>query len=179
MIGYRIDALRGRLAAAWMRGLGVRIGPGARIYPGARVRCGHGRGRIGERSILYRNVQVLCTGRGSFSIGRDSHVAPYGYVLVGEGALEIGDRVAIGPYCGIFCQSNGAAGGTPFVEQLVVRDVHIGSNVFIGTKATILPGAYIEDDVVVAAHAVVRGRLASGWVYGGAPAVPLKKIGAP
>jgi acetyltransferase-like isoleucine patch superfamily enzyme len=178
LIGYRLDVARARVSAIWHRLLGLDVGSGARIHPGVLLRCKRGRGALGSDSTIYRDVQVLCTGEGRFRIGRDSHIAPQGYFLVGMSELVIGDQAAIGPFCGVFCESNGAAAGTPFCEQHERAPVHIGSNVFIGTKVTVLPGSHIEDNVVVAAHAVVRGRLASGWVYAGVPARPLRRVAA-
>lgn len=175
LLGYRIDALRARLRARWLGLWGLRVGAGAQVHPGARLR--HGAGcRLGARSILYREVQVLATAGGRFEIGQDCHLAPGAYLLVGGQRLVIGDGAAIGPGLMLFCESNDAGGTGPFRQQYRRGDVRIGRNVFIGARVTILPGAQIDDDVVVAAHAVVRGRLASGWVYGGSPARPLRPI---
>lgn len=175
LIGYRLDAVRARLGALWHAALGLQVARGVQIHPGVRLRHGPGCA-IGEGSILYRDVQILATGSGSFRIGRGTHIAPQGYLLVGPGRLEIGDGVAVGPRLALFCQTNGTRAGTPFAQQHLQAPVSIGNNVYIGAQVTVLPGAQIEDDVVVAAHAVVRGRLASGWIYGGAPARPLRPL---
>lgn len=177
LIGYRIDAVRSRFGAWWHRLLGLRVGRGVQIHPGARLRHGPG-SAIGDGSIVYRGVQLLATGEGRFTIGAGSHIAPMGYLLVGPSTLHIGDGVAIGPQLALFCQTNDTRAGTPFAEQHRQAPVHIGSNVYIGAQVTVLPGSHIEDDVVVAAQSVVRGRLASGWIYGGAPVRPLRRIGA-
>jgi acetyltransferase-like isoleucine patch superfamily enzyme len=176
LIGYRLDALGARLRAALWRCLGVRVGSGAKVHAGVRLRCAWGQAELGERAELYRGVQVLCTGAGRFSLGAGSHMAPGGYLLVGASTLHIGAGVAIGPQVGIFCETNGARAGTPFTQQHVRASVSIGDNVFLGARVTVLPGAVIERDVVVAAHAVVRGRLASGYVYGGVPARALHAL---
>ena len=55
-------------------------------------------------------------------------------------------------------------------------DVVIGNNVWICANATILPGTVIEDNVVVAAGAVAKGHLESGWIYAGIPAKPKKRL---
>lgn len=57
------------------------------------------------------------------------------------------------------------------------KDVVIGNDVWICANATILPGTVIEDNVVVAAGAVAKGYLNSGWIYAGVPAKPVKAIG--
>lgn len=177
LIGYRVDALRARLGALWHRWLGLQVGSGVQIHPGARLRHGPGCA-IGDASILYRGVQVLATEGGTFQIGSGSHIAPMGYLLVGPSQLLIGDGVAIGPQLALFCQTNGTRPAKPFAQQRRQAPVRIGNNVYIGAHVTVLPGAHIEDNVVVAAQSVVRGRLASGWIYGGAPARPLRQIQA-
>ncbi|MBI3345955.1 MAG: acyltransferase [Burkholderiales bacterium] len=173
---YRLEAAAARLRAQIWRLRGLAVGSSAAVHAGVRLRFGAPSvpSALGERSVLYRDVQILATGAGSFRIGRDSHLAPGAYVLVGGQALEIGDDVAIGPGLMLFCESNDAGPDGLFRTQYRRAPVRIGNNVFIGARVTVLPGAVIEDGVVVAAHAVVSGRLAAGWVYGGCPARPLR-----
>ncbi|MDH0863251.1 hypothetical protein [Mitsuaria sp. GD03876] len=175
LIGYTLDAVRARIRARIAAWLGLRVGVRAQIHPGARVRSGSG-SALGDGSILYRDVQVLATGDGRFTIGARSHVAPGGYLLVGGQRLAIGDDVAIGPGLMLFCESNAVTAHGLFRDHYRRADIRIGSNVFLGARVTVLPGSVIDDHVVVAAHAVVRGHLASGWVYGGVPAAPLHRI---
>jgi acetyltransferase-like isoleucine patch superfamily enzyme len=56
------------------------------------------------------------------------------------------------------------------------RPITVGSNVFIGINALILPDVTIGDDCVIGAGAVVTKDVASGTVVGGNPAVPLKTV---
>ncbi|MBT2501037.1 DapH/DapD/GlmU-related protein [Curtobacterium sp. ISL-83] len=90
--------------------------------------------------------------------------------------------VTIGDYSAIGMQTLIATSDHPIDEDghwsmsPVGRPVHIGSRVWIGGRVTILPGATIEDDVVVAAGAVVTGRLASWGVYGGVPAKRIRDL---
>jgi maltose O-acetyltransferase len=176
LFAYRLDAVLARLRAQAWRLLGVRVRAGAKAHAGTRLRCAWGHAELGAGSELYRGVQVLCTGTGRFRLGAGSHIAPGGYLLVGDSHLEIGRGVAIGPQVAIFCEANGSRAGLPFVQQHVRAPVQIGDNVYLGARVTVLPGAVIEHDVVVAAHAVVRGRLASGQVYGGVPARALHPL---
>lgn len=57
-----------------------------------------------------------------------------------------------------------------------VRDIHIGSNVFIGMRSIVLPGASIGDDVVIGAGSVVKGTVPSGTVWAGNPARQIEEI---
>lgn len=50
------------------------------------------------------------------------------------------------------------------------RDIFIGDNVFIGMRTVVLPGATIEDDVIIGAGSVVKGRIPKGTVWAGNPA---------
>ncbi|OWQ46229.1 hypothetical protein CDL60_16685 [Roseateles noduli] len=175
LIGYTLDAVRARMRARVAAWLGLDVGVRAQIHPGARVRCGAG-SSIGAGSILYRDVQILATGQGRFTIGARSHIAPGGYLLVGDQSLSIGDDVAIGPGLMLFCESNAVTATGLFRDHYRRGEIRIGSNVFVGARVTVLPGSFIDDGVVVAAHAVVRGHLPSGWVYGGVPARPLHRI---
>ncbi|MCV2354545.1 acyltransferase [Paucibacter sp. B2R-40] len=175
LLGYKWDALVSRLNARWQSLLGLSAAAGVQVHPASLLRFGPG-SSIGERSIVYRGVSILATGSGSFRLGRDSHIGAGGYLLVGGQRLVIGDDVAIGPGLMLFCESNAAAEAGLFRSQYDRADVRIGSNVFIGARVTILPGAEIADHVVIAAHSVVRGVLASGFVYGGCPARALRPL---
>ena len=45
----------------------------------------------------------------------------------------------------------------------------IGNNVFVGKGSTILPGTFIEDNVIIGAGSIVRGVLKRNSVYAGIP----------
>ena len=51
------------------------------------------------------------------------------------------------------------------IDKIVIRN-----NVFIGMGAILLPGTYIEDNVIVGARSLVKGRLEANSVYAGIPA---------
>jgi acetyltransferase-like isoleucine patch superfamily enzyme len=173
---YRFDALYAHGRALCWRLSGMRIGRRAKVHAGVVLRAPRAAVALGESAEIYAGNRILCTAGGRFVLGVRSHLAPGGHLLVGARSLVIGDRVAIGPHAIIVCESNGVAGREPFVDQHVGGDIRIGNNVFLGARVTVLPGAVIEDDVVVGAHAVVRGRLPSGWVYAGVPARPLRRL---
>ncbi|WP_442972205.1 DapH/DapD/GlmU-related protein [Rhodococcus sp. WAY2] len=61
--------------------------------------------------------------------------------------------------------------GQPYAEEII-----IGDGVWIGARATILPGARIGNGVMIAAGAVVRGNIESDAIYAGVPARLIKKL---
>ena len=56
------------------------------------------------------------------------------------------------------------------------KPVKIGSNVWVGEKASILKGCTIGDNVIVAAHSLVTKDVPSNSIVGGVPAKILKVI---
>ncbi|HWC33217.1 MAG TPA: DapH/DapD/GlmU-related protein [Mycobacteriales bacterium] len=129
----------------------------------------------GPSCALYHGTYVL-NDEGEFTLGDGSHLGAYCYVNAAFGSVEIGDHVAIGPGTKIFAYSNGYETGRWVTDTKVQANVRIGRNVFIGANVVVLPGAVIEDDVVVGAGSVVRGVLAAGGVYVGSPARRIKSF---
>lgn len=58
---------------------------------------------------------------------------------------------------------------------LLIGNIHIGENVFIGAKALILPGIKIHDNAVIGAGSVVSKDVASNTIVAGNPAKFIKK----
>jgi len=133
---------------------------------------------IGKRSKLYKNITIYKQKKGVFKIGDFSHIAPYGYLLIENQSLTIGDNVSMGPFCSIFCSSNAISceKNTLFKDSYVKGDVRIGNNIFIGAQCVVLPNTIIEDNVVVAANSTVKGRLEAGCLYGGNPARKIRML---
>lgn len=107
---------------------------------------------------------VLRLGSGCV-IGRGSHI-------VAHHSIDIGDDVFTGPYVYITDQNHTYADpDTPIGRQWPVNaPVRIGAGSWLGTGAIILPGADVGRNVVVAAGAVVRGKVPDRCVVAGVPA---------
>lgn len=56
------------------------------------------------------------------------------------------------------------------VHGLLIDEVNIGSNVFIGARAVILPGTTIGDNCIIGAGAIVKGNFVPGSIIAGNPA---------
>lgn len=170
------DRIHRRLVTLFWSLRGVQIGVNSVINRGADIQVPNA-SSIGRNSQLGKSVSVYCGKKGVFALGDGSHIAPYGYLLIGDNRCSIGDKVAIGPFCTFVCHSNSVKGGSEFfTENYLDGDIQVGNNVFIGAQCTILPGTIIPDNVVVASNSVVRGVLKSGFIYGGTPAKLIKSI---
>lgn len=114
--------------------------------------------------------------------GRNVHFGNHVYAnfnltLVDDGEIHVGDRVMFGPNVTI------STAGHPILPELRERaaqfnlPVRIGSNVWIGAGALIMPGVSIGDDTVIGAGSVVTRDIPSGVVAIGAPCRVVREIG--
>jgi acetyltransferase-like isoleucine patch superfamily enzyme len=103
-------------------------------------------------------------------IGRGSHI-------VAHHSIEIGADVFTGPYVYITDQNHSYADvEVPVGRQWPVNSsVRIGAGTWLGTGAIVLPGSTIGKNVVVAAGAVVRGKVPDYAVVGGVPAKVIRE----
>jgi carbonic anhydrase/acetyltransferase-like protein (isoleucine patch superfamily) len=105
----------------------------------------HGLARLrGERDVEQLVAEGLQLGPRVF-IARGVRMHPPSLISVGEGS-----------------------GLSPGV--IVLGRAVIGRHVFVGARATILPGSVVGDDAIVAAGAVVSGEVPAGAVVAGNPA---------
>jgi maltose O-acetyltransferase len=84
------------------------------------------------------------------------------------GMIWIGDRTMIGPavyvYTGYHDKDRSVSG------EALIKDVVIGSRVWIGGNTVILPGVKIGDDATIGAGSVVTKDVAAGKTVKGNPA---------
>ena len=106
---------------------------------------------IGEGSSIWPGA-VVRGDFGSITIGRDTHIEDNCVVHSAE-HLTIGDHVIVG-------------------HGVVVHCLSVGSNCLLGNNATLLDGAVIGDECLIAAGSVVLGRteVPQGSFVSGAPA---------
>jgi maltose O-acetyltransferase len=130
--------------------------------------------RIGEGSALLMDLYLHIRGRPrpgrpSITIGRWS-VINQQCCLDGRGGLCIGDHVDISP--GVWILTDSHDMHDPLFRE-VLAPVTIGNHVWIGSRATILPGVTVGEGAVVAAGAVVTGNVEPYTVVAGVPARPI------
>src|SRR5262245_15938735 len=139
------------LRRGWYRRvLGISIGPGSGVHLGCYV-------------WFYGPGQIR---RDGVSIGANSRINR-DCTLDIRGGLTIGENVSISPEVAILTAQHGVADPEFRVEN---RRVVIEDNVFVGTRALILPGVTLGRGSVVAAGAVVTRDVPPLAIVAGVPA---------
>lgn len=128
---------------------------------------------IGDNSFI-RSGAIIHAPQ-NLKIGRNCRINIQSKMFLFE-QFVVGDDVIIGPELLVYTGDHVIhTSNVKFIEQKKYnKSIIIEDDVYIGARVTLLKGSYIENRVVVAAGAVVAGRLESGYIYGG---VPAKKIG--
>ena len=117
--------------------------------------------QIGSGVMLSRGV-VLKEGAG---IGSETW-------FLGAGEVVLGRRLKMGPQCLFITNDHPVPpAGRSFEEQGGSQGaIIVGDDVFIGARATILPGVHIGDGAAIGAGAVVTKSVPDGGVAVGNPA---------
>jgi acetyltransferase-like isoleucine patch superfamily enzyme len=127
------------------RVLGISIGHGSSIHMGCFI-TGN-RISIGGRSVINRNSYL--DGRSGLSIGSNVSISPHAYILTLDHDPQSKDFAArTGP-------------------------VRIDDYVWIGARATLLPGVTLGKGAVIGAGAVVTKDVAEFTIAAGVPAKPI------
>lgn len=151
--------------------------------------------RIEKNCQFKKSTKLVTTDEGSISIGKGSCLSEHVQIVAQGGHVVIGDNVFIGTGCILVAKSSIFIGNDSLIaEYVVIRDqdhridsrpirsagfkitpVHIGSDVWIGCKATVLRGAYVGDRCVIGAHALVKSRIPDDMLAVGVPARVVKR----
>ncbi|QNK40838.1 acyltransferase [Caproicibacter fermentans] len=195
-----------QLARGWLRGFAfhhrdgaVLIGKHVKIKCAGNISCGKNlliedgacinalcrQGVIFGRNVsIGRNTVIDCTGvlrqlGESLSVGNCVGFSPGCFIGV-RGSVRIGDNTIFGPMVSLHAENHVYEDlAVPIRLQGVVRKgIEIGSDCWIGAKATILDGVRIGDGAVIAAGAVVNRDVPGRAVAGGVPAKVMKYRGS-
>ena len=102
--------------------------------------------------------------------------ANFNLTLVDDAKITIGDNVMFGPNVVL------ATGSHPILPELRLKglqfnkEIHIGSNCWLGAGVIVLPGVNIGDNTVIGAGSVVTKDIPSDVVAVGNPCKVLRKI---
>lgn len=116
------------------------------------------------------------------TIGSNCSFGAYNHITCAN-KVTIGNGVLTGKWITITDNSHGETDRVSLEMKPTKRPITskgpvvIGNNVWIGDKATILPGVTIGDGAVIAANAVVTKDVPAYSVVGGNPAMVIKRNG--
>lgn len=103
-------------------------------------------------------------------IGDGTYVNSECYFDVGRGRLRIGRDCNLGPQVGVFGMTHDLCDDGTYDRRSRHAPVTIGDGVWIGARASILPGVTVGDGCIVAAGAVVTVDCEPRGLYAGVPA---------
>ncbi len=135
------------------------------------------------RKILKKcGEEVIVKNRCYFGDGSKLQVGNYsqlGQNSTISGKVSIGNYVMMGPDVVIMGVTHDISDlSKPMIDPMnpsLEKPVIIGDNVWIGTRAIILPGVTIDDNSIVGAGAVVTKSFKKNSVIAGVPAKLIKK----
>lgn len=129
---------------------------------------------IGERVRLNASIVPieLATMHGAALVIGDRTYLNYGVSIVAHESIAIGRRCLIGPYVNI--QDNDWHDILDRSRKPASRPVTIEDNVWLGTRAIVLPGVTIGHDAVIGAGAVVTSSIPPRSIAVGNPARVLR-----
>lgn len=112
----------------------------------------------------------------NLTIGDNTNVN-HGSEIYAGGGISIGSGTMLAYEVFVMSDSRTFLGETPLKEQKgrIKQPVEIGDDVWIGARATILPGVKIGDHAIVAAGSVVTKNVNEWEIVGGNPAKVIGK----
>lgn len=117
--------------------------------------------RIGIKNQNRGTLHLICEGKGRLEIG--SHVFyNTGASISVLGHVKIGDYCKFGNNLVIADHDHNYKSGR---EEYLIGKITIGDRVWIGANCTILKGAEIGNDCVIAAGSVVKGKVPAGTMF--------------
>ena len=140
--------------------------------------------RIGERVLIDPSAVVL----GDVSLEEDVSVWPQASIRGDMHWIRVGARTSVQDGCVLHITHAGPYNPEGWPLEIgsdvtvghgaILHGCTVGSRVLVGMAATIMDGAVVEEEVVVAAGALVTSgkRLRSGYLYGGSPAREMRPL---
>ena len=147
-----------RLEIQIARGATVRFGRFAWIGDGTKIRCHEGEVAIGRKTVLGQECTISAYRR--VSIGEQCVVADRAmFIDFDHGMVEVERPVRL--------------------QGIYMRDVEVGSNVWVGYGVCVLRGTRVGDNSVLGTSSVVTRDVPANAVVAGVPAKVLRMREAP
>jgi acetyltransferase-like isoleucine patch superfamily enzyme len=160
----------------------IRLGRAVYLDKGVYLHATPGGIHIGANSVVMHNAELhvfnfrdlphafITVGRGTF-IGESA-------IIRGQGGVEIGDNVLIGPMAKILAVNHTFTDvDRPVIDQgITARGIVVEAGAWVGAGAVVLDGTRVGTGAVVGANAVVTKDVPPHCVVVGAPARVVKRI---
>ena len=145
------------------------------VVPRRKLTLGHDP-RISPNAVFSNAERITIGAR--VNLGARCHL----WAGPGNGRIVIGDDVLFGPEVMVTAAGYRFDDGSPVTEQpMDEADIHIGDDVWLGTRAIVLPGVTIGAGAIIGAGALVRSDIPPHAIAVGVPArvvgqrkIPLK-----
>lgn len=144
-----------------------------RVEKGVRILKKNANIELGDKVLLHRHAKLSVygtDGSAKLKIGNNVAIGDRTEIHAGR-EITIGDNSLISWDCCIMDRDYHKL----MSETEVFKPVHIGNNVWIGSRALILKGITIGDGAVVAAGSVVTRDVAPRTIVAGNPAKVIKE----
>jgi acetyltransferase-like isoleucine patch superfamily enzyme len=129
---------------------------------------------IGNETRIGGDVELGTEESGELFLGRNVRINR-GSTLFAYDKLSIGDDTLIGEFVTIRDANHGIAADAPVRQQgHIAEAIEIGSDVWIGRGAVILPGVTIGNGAIIGANSVVTRPIEAGMIAVGSPARVIK-----
>ncbi len=144
------------------------------------------RPRLGKQVFIDPTALVI----GRVILGDDVSIWPMTVVRGDVNLITIGARTNIQDACVLHVTHDGpySAGGLPLTvgedvtvgHRVTLHACTVGNRCLIGMSSTVMDGAILEEDVLLAAGSLVTPgkRLVSGSLYRGSPATRVRELSA-
>ena len=153
----------------------------------AKTNCGHSQFKIkgpvyvynsnitiGKNVTIYPNVMFF--GKGPIVIGDNTKIGNNTVIYASPlGGVYIGSHCAIAAGCYIIDADHGTNKGQLIENQdMIVKKVVIGNNVWLGTHVVVIKGSVINDGAVIGAMSLVNSDIKAETINVGIPASFIK-----
>lgn len=130
-------------------------------------------GEIGENVTIW--TPFNCVYGENIQLGKNVFIN-LNCMLIDNNRIEIGDNGMLGPGVQIYTAAHPLDAASRDQRWEVTKPVTIGSSVWIGGSAILLPGVTIGDKAVIGAGAVVTKNVPPSVVVAGNPARIIREI---